>query len=85
MCNLRLGDGQRQYGRDALVAGPVHEYEVSPDYSPSPEQQAVLPFYESEEREYLYFTSHNWTLIRSLQTKTKWFYTGPKDLYKGAL
>ncbi|XP_059215035.1 latent-transforming growth factor beta-binding protein 1 [Centropristis striata] len=46
MCNL---GGRRSYGRDALVAGPVDEYEVSPDYSPSPEQQAVLPFYENEE------------------------------------
>ena len=52
MCNL---DRRRAYGRDALVAGPVHEYEVSQDYSPSPEQPAILPFYENEEREYLYF------------------------------
>uniref|UniRef100_A0A3Q3GRS5 Latent-transforming growth factor beta-binding protein 4 n=1 Tax=Labrus bergylta TaxID=56723 RepID=A0A3Q3GRS5_9LABR len=28
MCNLPLGDGRRPYGRDALVAGPVHEYEA---------------------------------------------------------
>lgn len=45
MCNL---DGRRSYGQDALVASPVHEYEVSPDYSPSPEQQAVLPFYDKD-------------------------------------
>ncbi|XP_022620843.1 latent-transforming growth factor beta-binding protein 1 isoform X1 [Seriola dumerili] len=48
MCNLPLGGGRRPYGHDALSAGPVHEYEVSPDYSPSPEQQAVLPFYNEE-------------------------------------
>ncbi len=53
MCNIPLGDGQRPYGRDALVAGPDHEYEESPDYSPGPEQQVVLPFYKNEEREYL--------------------------------
>ncbi|XP_076020330.1 latent-transforming growth factor beta-binding protein 1 isoform X2 [Genypterus blacodes] len=50
MCNLPVGGGgRRPYGRDALVAGPIHEYEVSPDYSP--EQRAVLPFYEEEEEE----------------------------------
>uniref|UniRef100_A0A8D3CN80 Latent-transforming growth factor beta-binding protein 4 n=1 Tax=Scophthalmus maximus TaxID=52904 RepID=A0A8D3CN80_SCOMX len=38
MCNLPLGGGRRPYGHDALTAGPVHEYEVGPDYSPSPEQ-----------------------------------------------
>ncbi|CAG6018154.1 unnamed protein product [Menidia menidia] len=27
MCNLPLGGGRRPYGHDALVAGPVHEYE----------------------------------------------------------
>ncbi|XP_054455660.1 latent-transforming growth factor beta-binding protein 1 isoform X2 [Anoplopoma fimbria] len=46
MCNL---GGRQAYGHDALVAGPIHEYEVSPDYSPSQEQQAVLPFYKNEE------------------------------------
>ncbi|KAM6997763.1 LOW QUALITY PROTEIN: latent-transforming growth factor beta-binding protein 1 [Tautogolabrus adspersus] len=55
MCNLPLGDGRRPYGRDALVAGPIHEYEVNPDHSPSSEQQASLPFYESEERPYRAF------------------------------
>ncbi|KAL7383283.1 hypothetical protein ABVT39_008186 [Epinephelus coioides] len=45
LCNL---DGRQSYGHDALVASPVHEYEVSPDYSPSPEQQAVLPFYDKD-------------------------------------
>ncbi|XP_075932801.1 latent-transforming growth factor beta-binding protein 1 isoform X3 [Anarhichas minor] len=44
MCNL---GGRRAYGHDALVAGPIHEYEVGPDYSQPPEQQAVLPFYEN--------------------------------------
>ncbi|XP_078101209.1 latent-transforming growth factor beta-binding protein 1, partial [Sander vitreus] len=44
MCNL---GGRRTYGHDALVAGPVHEYEVSPDYSPLPDP--VLPFYDNEE------------------------------------
>ncbi|XP_074501775.1 latent-transforming growth factor beta-binding protein 1 isoform X2 [Sebastes fasciatus] len=52
MCNL---DGRRAYGHDALVASPVHEYEVSPDYSPSPEQQTVLPFYENEEHPFKAF------------------------------
>ncbi|XP_033978251.1 latent-transforming growth factor beta-binding protein 1 isoform X1 [Trematomus bernacchii] len=46
MCNLGW---RRAYGRDALVAGPVHEYEVDSDYSPSPEQEGALPFYENEE------------------------------------
>ncbi|XP_029926762.1 latent-transforming growth factor beta-binding protein 1 isoform X3 [Myripristis murdjan] len=55
MCNLPMGAGRRPYGRDALVAGPVHEYEVSPDYAPSPDQQAVLPLYEEEERPYQAF------------------------------
>uniref|UniRef100_A0A3Q0RUV1 Latent-transforming growth factor beta-binding protein 1 n=1 Tax=Amphilophus citrinellus TaxID=61819 RepID=A0A3Q0RUV1_AMPCI len=44
MCNLPLSGGQRPYGRDALVAGPVHEYEVSPDYSPSPEELLYYAF-----------------------------------------
>lgn len=52
MCNLPVG-GQRPYGRDALVASPVHEYEVSPDYSPPPEE---LPYYDTEDREYLCIT-----------------------------
>ena len=51
MCNLGW---RRAYGRDALVAGPVHEYEVDSDYSPSPEQEGALPFYENEEREYFF-------------------------------
>nr|XP_033957003.1 latent-transforming growth factor beta-binding protein 1 [Pseudochaenichthys georgianus] len=46
MCNLGW---RRAYGRDALVAGPAHEYEVDTDYSPSPEQEGALPFYENEE------------------------------------
>lgn len=54
MCNLPLGGGRRPYGHDALTAGPVHEYEVGPDYSPSPEQDAALPFYENQERECLH-------------------------------
>lgn len=55
MCNLPLGDGRRPYGRDALVASPVHEYEVGPDYSPAPEQRAHLPLYENEEHPYRAF------------------------------
>uniref|UniRef100_A0A8C3ATM4 Latent-transforming growth factor beta-binding protein 4 n=1 Tax=Cyclopterus lumpus TaxID=8103 RepID=A0A8C3ATM4_CYCLU len=43
MCNL---GGRRAYGHDALVAGPTHEYEVSPDGPPSAEQRAVLPAFE---------------------------------------
>nr|XP_020455549.1 latent-transforming growth factor beta-binding protein 1 isoform X2 [Monopterus albus] len=49
MCNLPVGGEQRLYGQDALVAGPVHEYEVSPDYSLSPEQEAALSYYENKE------------------------------------
>lgn len=46
MCNLPLKGGRRPYGHDALVAGPVHEYEVSSDHSPSPAERRVPPFYE---------------------------------------
>ncbi|XP_061140649.1 latent-transforming growth factor beta-binding protein 1 isoform X2 [Syngnathus typhle] len=46
MCNLA---GRHPYGRDALVAGPLHQYEVSPDYSPSPDDNPALPFYDHEE------------------------------------
>ncbi|XP_061914967.1 latent-transforming growth factor beta-binding protein 1 isoform X7 [Entelurus aequoreus] len=52
MCNLPMSAGRHPYGRDALVAGPVHEYEVSPDYSPSPDQQSALSFYDNEEYPY---------------------------------
>ncbi|XP_030012462.1 latent-transforming growth factor beta-binding protein 1 isoform X1 [Sphaeramia orbicularis] len=55
MCNLPLAGGRRPYGRDALVAGPVHEYEVNPDYSTPPEQQEALAFYEQEEHSYKAF------------------------------
>ncbi|XP_023151954.2 latent-transforming growth factor beta-binding protein 1 isoform X3 [Amphiprion ocellaris] len=55
MCNLPIGGGRRPYGHDALVASPVHEYEVSPDYSPSPEQHPALTFYENEEHPYKAF------------------------------
>ncbi|XP_060789207.1 latent-transforming growth factor beta-binding protein 1 isoform X7 [Neoarius graeffei] len=35
MCNIRgSGSVRRPYGQDALVAGPVHEYEVGPEYGP---------------------------------------------------
>ena len=56
MCNLPLGGERRMYGHDALVAGPVHQYELIPGYLPSEEQQANLHFHESEEREYLYIS-----------------------------
>lgn len=49
MCNLPLSGGRRPYGRDALVAGPVHEYAVTPDYSLSLEAR---PHYDIEECEY---------------------------------
>uniref|UniRef100_A0A3P9HE69 Latent-transforming growth factor beta-binding protein 1 n=1 Tax=Oryzias latipes TaxID=8090 RepID=A0A3P9HE69_ORYLA len=55
MCNVPLGGGRRPYGQDALVAGPIHEYEVSPDYSPSPEHQPAPRFYEREEEPYKAF------------------------------
>ncbi|KAA0711091.1 Latent-transforming growth factor beta-binding protein 1 [Triplophysa tibetana] len=42
MCNIR-----RPYGQDALVAGPIHEYEVSPEYDSRPlNPDGTLPFYE---------------------------------------
>ncbi|TRY90772.1 hypothetical protein DNTS_028646 [Danionella cerebrum] len=45
MCNLR-----RPYGRDALVAGPVHEYEVGADYNPRPlNPDGTLSFFEDYE------------------------------------
>ncbi|XP_017286383.1 latent-transforming growth factor beta-binding protein 1 isoform X1 [Kryptolebias marmoratus] len=49
MCNIRWGVVRRPYGNDALVAGPVHVYEESPDYLPSPEEQLAPTFYENEE------------------------------------
>ncbi|XP_057703830.1 latent-transforming growth factor beta-binding protein 1 isoform X9 [Corythoichthys intestinalis] len=46
MCNL----GRRHpYGHDALVAGPVHEYDSSLDYSPSPEEHSSMLFYNNKE------------------------------------
>ncbi|XP_068597526.1 latent-transforming growth factor beta-binding protein 1 [Brachionichthys hirsutus] len=42
MCNLPLGGRQRPYGRDALVAGPDHEYEVGPYYDN--EEHRYRPF-----------------------------------------
>lgn len=52
MCNVAMSGGQgRPYGRDALVAGPVQEYEVSLDYEPHPDQPGALPLYEDEESE----------------------------------
>lgn len=52
MCNLPLSGGRRPYGRDALVAGPVHEYAVTPDYSLSLEAR---PHYDIEEYPYRAF------------------------------
>ncbi|XP_051502465.1 latent-transforming growth factor beta-binding protein 1-like isoform X2 [Myxocyprinus asiaticus] len=51
MCNIRLPGGQRRpYGQDALVAGPVHEYEVSPEYDTQPlNPDGTLPLYEDYE------------------------------------
>ncbi|XP_043992193.1 latent-transforming growth factor beta-binding protein 1 isoform X3 [Gambusia affinis] len=49
MCNIPLGGRRQPYGHDALVAGPVHEYEVSPDYLTSPEQQHSRNVYEDKE------------------------------------
>ncbi|XP_037397988.1 latent-transforming growth factor beta-binding protein 1 isoform X4 [Pygocentrus nattereri] len=40
LCNIQgTVAGRRPYGRDALVAGPVHEYMISPEY----EQRRVNP------------------------------------------
>ncbi|XP_028278806.1 latent-transforming growth factor beta-binding protein 1 isoform X2 [Parambassis ranga] len=55
MCNIPFASEQQPYGRDALVAGPVHEYEMSPDYSPSPEQRPFPPSFGIEERPYKAF------------------------------
>ncbi|CAI5682149.1 unnamed protein product [Oreochromis niloticus] len=52
MCNLPLSGGRRPYGRDALVAGPVHEHAVTPDYSSSSEAR---PHYDIEEYPYRAF------------------------------
>ncbi|XP_041866025.1 latent-transforming growth factor beta-binding protein 1 isoform X2 [Melanotaenia boesemani] len=50
MCNLPVGEERRSYGRDALIAGPVHEYEVGPDYP-----QPIPAFSEEEERPFKAF------------------------------
>ncbi|XP_014915831.1 latent-transforming growth factor beta-binding protein 1 isoform X2 [Poecilia latipinna] len=55
ICNIPLGGRRQPYGQDALVAGPVHEYEVSPDYMTSPDEQHVRNFYENEEHRYSAF------------------------------
>ncbi|XP_070980578.1 latent-transforming growth factor beta-binding protein 1-like isoform X1 [Oncorhynchus clarkii lewisi] len=53
MCNVPMREGQgRPYGRDALVAEPVHEYEVNLDYEPRPDQPGALPLYEDEDIAY---------------------------------
>uniref|UniRef100_A0A8C8F3D2 Latent-transforming growth factor beta-binding protein 1 n=1 Tax=Oncorhynchus tshawytscha TaxID=74940 RepID=A0A8C8F3D2_ONCTS len=53
MCNVPMREGQgRPYGRDALVAEPVQEYEVNLDYEPRPDQPGALPLYEDEEIAY---------------------------------
>ncbi|XP_051579497.1 latent-transforming growth factor beta-binding protein 1-like isoform X2 [Myxocyprinus asiaticus] len=45
MCNIR-----QPYGQDALVAGPVHEYEVGPEYDPQPlNLDDTLPPYDDYE------------------------------------
>ncbi|XP_047207239.1 latent-transforming growth factor beta-binding protein 1 isoform X3 [Girardinichthys multiradiatus] len=49
MCNIPLGGRRQPYGHDALVAGPVHEYEVSPGYLPSPDEEQFRNLYENEE------------------------------------
>lgn len=51
MCNIRqFGESRRPYGQDALVAGPVHEYEVSPEYDfRPPNPDSTLPFYDDYE------------------------------------
>ncbi|XP_062375263.1 latent-transforming growth factor beta-binding protein 1 isoform X2 [Sardina pilchardus] len=65
MCNVPFsGSRSRPYGRDALVAGPVQEYEVGVDYQPSPDYlprpqipeqtqgSHTLPLYEDEDPPY---------------------------------
>uniref|UniRef100_A0A8C7KWX8 Latent-transforming growth factor beta-binding protein 1 n=1 Tax=Oncorhynchus kisutch TaxID=8019 RepID=A0A8C7KWX8_ONCKI len=53
MCNVPMREGQgHPYGRDALVAEPVQEYEVNLDYEPRPDQPGALPLYEDEEIAY---------------------------------
>nr|XP_055027745.1 latent-transforming growth factor beta-binding protein 1 isoform X1 [Misgurnus anguillicaudatus] len=48
MCNIRHHGGPlRPYGRDALVAGPIHEYEIRPEYDPQPlNPDGTLPHFE---------------------------------------
>lgn len=59
MCNLpysggvqpsggMLPFGARPYGRDALVAAPVHVYEFNEDYTPAPDQP---PFYQQHQKQ----------------------------------
>uniref|UniRef100_A0A8C7KTA7 Latent-transforming growth factor beta-binding protein 1 n=1 Tax=Oncorhynchus kisutch TaxID=8019 RepID=A0A8C7KTA7_ONCKI len=44
MCNVPMREGQgHPYGRDALVAEPVQEYEVNLDYEPRPDQPGLIP------------------------------------------
>ncbi|XP_066527076.1 latent-transforming growth factor beta-binding protein 1 isoform X2 [Hoplias malabaricus] len=46
MCNVRGSvAGRRPYGRDALLAAPVHQYEVIPEYEQRPVDPEP-PFYE---------------------------------------
>ncbi|KAM6956613.1 latent-transforming growth factor beta-binding protein 1 [Aplochiton taeniatus] len=47
MCNVPVSVGRRPYGRDALVAGPVHTYDGEADYS-----QPQDRLYEDRENPY---------------------------------
>ncbi|KAJ8014189.1 hypothetical protein DPEC_G00037670 [Dallia pectoralis] len=50
MCNLPVSERPgRPYGRDALVASPVHEYDVGFDYEPGHDQPGGQYEYEDEE------------------------------------
>ncbi|KAL7861431.1 hypothetical protein SRHO_G00128720 [Serrasalmus rhombeus] len=49
LCNIQgTVAGRRPYGRDALVAGPVHEYMISPEYEQRPINPGLTVVDDSE-------------------------------------
>ena len=49
MCNIQgTGAGRPPYGRDDLVAGPVHEYEISHEYGQRPVNPEPALYEDSE-------------------------------------
>uniref|UniRef100_A0AAR2LG16 Latent-transforming growth factor beta-binding protein 3 n=1 Tax=Pygocentrus nattereri TaxID=42514 RepID=A0AAR2LG16_PYGNA len=50
LCNIQgTVAGRRPYGRDALVAGPVHEYMISPEYEQRPGRYDAFEGLRAEE------------------------------------